>query len=112
MTSRPVGQEGHCFFSCPYTGLESVVLPCLEIAADILHGEKKAVSKVREIPFSNNTTKRRCDDISKGLLQQLAIKLQKSPAYGLRLDETTDISDDQQLIIYCRFVDAEAKNYY
>ena len=33
----------------PYTELESVVLPCLEIAADILHKGKKAVSKVREI---------------------------------------------------------------
>ena len=87
-----------------YTELESVVLPCLEIAADILHGGKKAVSKVREIPF-----KRRCDDISKDLLKQHVIKLKKSPAYGLQLDETTDISDDQQLIVYCRFVDAEAK---
>ena len=93
----------------PYTELESVVLPCLEIAADILHGGKKAVSKVREIPLSDNTTKRRCDNISKDLLKQLVVKLKKSPAYGLQLDETTDISDDQQLIVYCRFVDAEAK---
>ena len=69
----------------------------LEIAADILHGGKKAVSKVREIPLSDNTTKRRCDDISKDLLKLLVIKLKKSPAYGLQLDETTDISDEQQL---------------
>ena len=41
----------------PYTKLESVVLPCLEIAAGILHGGKKAVTKVREIPLSDNTTK-------------------------------------------------------
>ena len=93
----------------PYTELESVVLPCLEIAADILHGGKKAVTKVREIPLSDNTTKRRCHDISKDLLKQLIIKLKTSPAYGLQLDETTDISDEQQLIVYCRFVDAKAK---
>ena len=55
----------------PYTELEYVGLPCLEIAADILHTGKKAVSKVREIPLSDNTTKRRCDDISKDLLKQL-----------------------------------------
>ena len=42
-----------------YTELESVVLPCLEIAADILHGGKKVVSKVRKIPLSDNTNKRR-----------------------------------------------------
>ena len=93
----------------PYTELESVVLLCLEIAADILHGGKKAVTKVREISLSDNTTKRRCDDISKDLLKQI-IKLKTSPAYGLQLDETTDISDEQQLIVYCRFLDAKVKN--
>ena len=50
---------------CPYTELKSSVLPCLDIAADILQEGKKAVSKVRKIPLSDSTTKRRCDDISK-----------------------------------------------
>ena len=50
---------------CPYTELESVVLPCLEIAADILHRGKKTVGKLGEIPLSDHTTKRNCDDISK-----------------------------------------------
>ena len=93
----------------PYAELESVVLPCLEIAADIFHGGKKAVTKVREISLSDNTTKRRCDDIPKDLLKQLIIKLKTSPVYGLQLKETTDISDEQQLIVYCRLVDAKAK---
>ena len=52
----------------PCTELESVVFSCLEIAADTLHGGKKAVSKVRQIPLSDNTTKRRCDGISEDLL--------------------------------------------
>ena len=30
----------------PYTELESVVLPCLEIADDKIHGGKKAIAKV------------------------------------------------------------------
>ena len=55
----------------PYTKLESIFLPCLEIAADILHRGKKAVSKVREIPLSDHTTKHKCDDILKDLLKQL-----------------------------------------
>ena len=41
---------------CPYIELESVALPCLEIAAEILHGGKKTVSKPREIPLSDHTT--------------------------------------------------------
>ena len=47
----------------PYTELESVVLPCLEIAADILHGGKTAVSKVKKIFLSDNTTKGKCDNM-------------------------------------------------
>ena len=54
----------------PYTELKFAVLSCLEIAADILNRGKKAVSKVRKIAFSDNTTKRRCD-ISKNLLKRL-----------------------------------------
>ena len=43
------------------------------------------------------------------MLKQLIIKLNTTPAYGLQRDETTDILDEQQLIVYCSFVDAEAK---
>ena len=93
----------------PYTELESVVLPCLEIAADTLHGGKKAVSKVRQIPLSDNTTKRRCDGISEDLLKQLLDKLKKAHSYGIQFDETTYISNEVQLIVYCRLADEEAK---
>lgn len=31
----------------PFTELESVVLSCLEVAADLLHGGKEAVKKVK-----------------------------------------------------------------
>ena len=93
----------------PYTELESVVLPCLEIAADTLHEGKKPVSKVRQIPLSDNTTKRRCDGISEDLLKQLLDKLKKAHSYDKQFDEITDISDEVQLIVYCRFADEEAK---
>ena len=93
----------------PYIELESVVLPCHEIAANILHGGKKAVSKMRKISLSDHTTERKCDDILKDLVKQLVIKLKKNPAYGLQLDETTDILDEAHMIVYCRFVIAEAK---
>ena len=93
----------------PYTELKSVVLPCLEIAADILHGGEKAIAKVSQIPLSDSTTKRRCDRISEDLLNQLVDKLKKAHSYSEPLDKTTDISDEVQLIVYCRFADEEAK---
>ena len=70
---------------------------------------KKAIAKVRQIPLSDSTTKRRCDRISKDLLNQLLDKLKKARSYGMQLDETIDISDEVQLIVYCRFADEEAK---
>ena len=93
----------------PYTELESVVLQCLEIAADTLNGGEKAIAKVRQISLSDRTTKRRCDRISEDLLNQLFNKLKKTHSYGIQLDKTTDISDEVQLIVYCRFADEEAK---
>ena len=48
----------------PYTELERVVLPCLEIAADLIHGGEKEVNKINQIPLSDITVARRCAVIS------------------------------------------------
>ena len=47
----------------PYTEFERVVLPCLEIAADLIPGGTKAVDKIKQIPLSDikqNLTVGRC----------------------------------------------------
>ena len=93
----------------PYTELESVVLQCLKITADTLHGEEKAIAKVRQIPFSDSTTKRRCERISEDLLNQLLDKLKKAHSYRIQLDQTADFLDEVQLIVYCRFADEKTK---
>ena len=64
---------------------------------------------MKEIFLSDNTIKGRCDTTTKYLLQQLVVKLKKSSAYGLQLDKTTNILDETQMIVYCRFVHAETK---
>lgn len=69
---------------------ESVVQPCLEIAAKNLHGNE-AVRQVRKLPLSRDTVRRRCLDISDDLLRQLLIKINTSPCFGIQFDETTDI---------------------
>ena len=70
-----------------YTELASVVLPCLEIAAESLHRRKKAIAKVRQISLSTSTTKRRCDHSSKDLLNQLLDKWKKAHSYDIQLDD-------------------------
>ena len=42
----------------PYTEFERVVLPCLEIAADLIPGGTKAVDKIKQIPLSDTTVGR------------------------------------------------------
>ena len=48
----------------PYTELERVVLPCLEIAADLIHGGEKELNKIKYIPLSDTTVAQRCVVIS------------------------------------------------
>ena len=89
--------------------LKSVILQCLKIATDTLHGGEKAIAKVKQIPLSDSTAKRRCDRISEDWLNQLLNKLKKAHSYGIQLHQTTEISDEVQLIVYCRFANEEAK---
>jgi len=58
---------------------------------------RKKVSKVRKIPLLSNTAKRRCLHIS-DLLKQLLDKLKKAQLFDIYLDETTDVSEEVQLI--------------
>ena len=74
----------------------------------IVDGGKKAVSKVRKISLLSNTTKRRCLHIL-DLLKQLLDKLKKAQLFDIYLDETTDISEEVQLILCCRFANQETK---
>ena len=90
----------------PYTELERVVLVCLE--TDLIHGGTKAVDKIKEIPLSNTTVGRRCAVISADLKQQLIRKILKALSFGIQLDESTDISSESQLMVFCGFPEVEA----
>lgn len=93
----------------PFTELESVVLPCLQVAADLIHGGKEAVKKVNQIPLSDTTTSRRSRMLADDLKEQLIAKLRLASSFGIQLDETTDIGGEAQLIVYCRFPGLEEK---
>ena len=91
-----------------YTELKRVVLPCLEIAAYLIHSGTKAVDKIKQIPLSDSTVGRRCAVISADLKQQLIWNILKAPSFGIQLDESTDISSESQLMAFCRFPVVEA----
>ena len=91
----------------PYTGLETVVLPCLKIAADLIHGGKNSVAKVAQILLSDTTISCHSLSIGEDLENQLILKLKKAPCFSIQLDETTDIGSEAQLLVFCRFAVVE-----
>lgn len=95
----------------PFTEAEDVVGPSLQIAAEELF-DKNALSKVREIPLSNDTMTRRVDAIAQDLEDQIMTKIRTSPWYGIQFDESTDFTNRAQLIGFVRFVDLEKEDIF
>ena len=93
----------------PFTLAESVIKPCLEIAAQEIHGGATAVATVQKLALSDNTMQRRSSMIAASLKDIVLTKLHHAPCFGLQLDETTDITSQAQLIVYVRFPDTERK---
>ena len=50
---------------------------------------------------------RRCAILSDNLEEQLIQKMKSAPSYSIQLDETTDVSSEAQLIVFCKFPDME-----
>ena len=91
----------------PYSELEFVVLPCLKVAADLIYGNKEAVMKVSKISLSDTTVFRQSQVKATDLEDQLIQKLKKAPSFAIQLDETTDVSSQVQLLVFCRFADTK-----
>ena len=93
--------------------LECVVLPCVEIAADLIHGGEKEINKIKQIPLSDTTVAqisdttvaRQCAAISTDIKELLIQKILKASSFGIQLDESIDITSKAQLMVFCRFPD-------
>jgi len=88
----------------PHTIGEKLLKPCLLNAVEEVLGEE-AKNKIQEIPLSNNTVKARIDKISFDIEEQLLVKIKNSPFYALQCDESTDVSQCCQLLVFVRFLD-------
>lgn len=85
-----------------HTTGENLILPAAKIISSNLFDEK-ATKQIGEIPLSNNTVKRRIDEMSANVKEQLITALQHSAIYSLQLDESTDIADNANLLAFVRF---------
>jgi len=83
---------------------QSLVKPRLFTACKTVLNEE-SYAKVAKISLLNDTIKCRIDEMAHDLKNQIIEKLNKSPFFSLQCDEITDISQDSQLMFYCKFID-------
>ena len=72
--------------------------------ARVLCGDAVA-NKLAMVPLSNDTIKRCIQEISEDILQQTIASVKRSGKFSLQLDETTDIGNDAQLMVFGRYLD-------
>jgi hypothetical protein len=65
------------------------------------------IDTFKNISLSGNTVTRRIDDISNNLNSQVSNKTQEFISFCIALDESTDVSDTSQLLLFIRGVNKD-----
>lgn len=86
----------------PYTIAEELILPAAKSMCNIIIGEG-AAKELSTVPLSNDTVKRRIDEMSQNIQEQLISKLKSTKMYALQLDESTDLTDKSHLLAFVRY---------
>ncbi|KAB0790827.1 hypothetical protein PPYR_15129, partial [Photinus pyralis] len=86
----------------PHTIAENLILPAALDMVEIMVGQPEA-NKLKSIPLSDNTISRRINDMANDIREQVVEKLNKSPHFALQFDESTDVSDCAQFVVFVRF---------
>src|SRR4029434_7749262 len=84
----------------PYIIAESLILPAASDMCKTMFGKEEYVKKTEKHPFA-----RPIDELAADVSAQLVTKLQKADYFALQIDESTDVSNDAQLLAFVWFVD-------
>ena len=88
-----------------HTIAENLVLPAARILVRSLIGEKE-VGKLNSVSLSNDTLRRRIHDMSDDISDQVTTAVKASKyGFAMQLDESTDVSNCSQLLVYVRFTE-------
>lgn len=87
----------------PHTLGETLIKPSILKSVEIVLGEESK-RKISEISLSDNTMKRRINELALDIQNQLIQKLKNSVFFAIQYDESTDVANCCQLLIYCRFI--------
>ncbi|XP_064416286.1 zinc finger BED domain-containing protein 5-like [Latimeria chalumnae] len=86
----------------PHNIGEKLLLPAAKDMCTVMIGEK-AASQLDMVPLSNDTVSRRIADMAADVKEQLLEGVCQSPCFSIQIDESTDISDAAQLLVYIRY---------
>ena len=88
---------------------ETLLKPCILESVKLMLGEKGSQT-MKQISLSNDTIKSLIHEVSKNIKSKVISKINSSPVFALQLDETTDVSNFSQLLVYIRYVADERIN--
>lgn len=87
----------------PHNIGETLIKPCMLKAASLVLGEISS-KKLAKVSLSDSTMKTRIDELAEDIEFQVLEKVRASPFYAIQCDETTDVANLSQLMVYVRFV--------
>jgi len=89
----------------PHTIAEELLLPATKDIVRVMLGAEY-VSKLNTISLSNNTVSRRINDMSADIMKQVIQEMKSAPLgiFSIQLDESTDVSNCSQLLVYVRYI--------
>ena len=75
------------------------VLECVQILLD-----KQAYNKIRDLSLSNDTVASRICDMADNIKSQVLLKITSSQLFAIQLDESTDVANLSQLLVFVRYL--------
>ncbi|XP_070257217.1 protein FAM200C-like isoform X1 [Myotis yumanensis] len=89
----------------PHTIAKDLLLPEAKDIVRVMIGDE-FVTKLSAISLSNDTIRRRIHDMSADILNQVIqeIKSAPLPIFSIQLDESTDVANCSQLLVYVRYI--------
>lgn len=89
----------------PHTFAEHLLFPVAKDSVRVMIGDE-FVTKLSAVSLSNDTVRRRIHDMSADILDQVVqeIKSAPLPICSIQLDESTDVANCSQLMVYVRYI--------
>lgn len=86
----------------PHTVAEKLIVPAMKILASRIC-DKKQQNSINMLSLSNNTVKRRIVEIADNIEETVVGRLKRCSFFSLQVDESTDISDNANLMCFVRY---------